>query len=111
MPWRRPPPGLAAVTGGPGRTRRVAAWRGTGRSRRVAARRGTGNMAAQSGYARTRQATAQVGDEKEVVMRAESGYGSSRPGRARGAGAPAAPRPGRHDLDPAKLEALLEPNV
>jgi ribosome maturation factor RimP len=51
-------------------------------------------------------------DEKEVVMRAESGYGSSRPGRARGAGAPAAPRPGgRHDLDPAKLEALLEPIV
>ena len=45
-------------------------------------------------------------------MRAESGYGSSRPGRARGAGAPAAPRPGgRHDLDPAKLEALLEPIV
>ena len=45
-------------------------------------------------------------------MRAESGYGSSRPGRARGAGAPAAPRPGsRHDLDPAKLEALLEPTV
>jgi ribosome maturation factor RimP len=51
-------------------------------------------------------------DEKEVVMRAESGYGSSHPGRARGAGAPAAPRPGgRHDLDPAKLEALLEPIV
>jgi ribosome maturation factor RimP len=51
-------------------------------------------------------------DEKEVVMRAESGYGSSRPGRARGAGAPAAPRPGgRHDLDPAKLEALLAPIV
>ncbi|HEY7360418.1 MAG TPA: ribosome maturation factor RimP [Streptosporangiaceae bacterium] len=51
-------------------------------------------------------------DEKEVVMRAESGYGSSRPGRARGAGAPAAPRPAsRHDLDPAKLEALLEPIV
>ena len=45
-------------------------------------------------------------------MRAESGYGSSRPGRARGAGAPAAPRPGsRHDPDPAKLEALLEPIV
>lgn len=45
-------------------------------------------------------------------MRAESGYGSSRPGRARGAGAPAAPRPGgRPDLDPAKLEALLEPIV
>ena len=45
-------------------------------------------------------------------MRAESGYGTSRPGRARGAGAPAAPRPGsRHDLDPAKLEALLEPIV
>jgi ribosome maturation factor RimP len=45
-------------------------------------------------------------------MRAESGYGSSRPGRARGAGAPAAPRPGgRHDLDPAKLEALLAPIV
>jgi ribosome maturation factor RimP len=45
-------------------------------------------------------------------MRAESGYGSSRPGRARGAGASAAPRPGgRHDLDPAKLEALLEPIV
>ena len=45
-------------------------------------------------------------------MRAESGYGSSRPGRTRGAGAPAAPRPGsRHDLDPAKLEALLEPIV
>ena len=45
-------------------------------------------------------------------MRAESGYGSSRPGRARGAGALAAPRPGsRHDLDPAKLEALLEPIV
>ena len=41
-------------------------------------------------------------------MRAESGYGSSRPGRARGAGAPAAPR---HDLDPAKLEALLAPIV
>src|SRR5262249_42993167 len=80
------------------------------RSRRVGARRGTGNTAARSGYARTRQATAQVGDEREVVMRAESGYGSSRPGRARGAGAPAAPRPGgRHDLDPAKLEALLEP--
>jgi ribosome maturation factor RimP len=54
----------------------------------------------------------QVGDEKEVVMRAESGYGSSRPGRARGAGAPAAPRPGgRPDLDPAKLEALLGPIV
>jgi ribosome maturation factor RimP len=54
----------------------------------------------------------QVGDEKEVVMRAESGYGSSRPGRSRGAGAPAAPRPGgRPDLDPAKLEALLEPIV
>jgi ribosome maturation factor RimP len=51
-------------------------------------------------------------DEKEVVMRAESGYGSSRPGRARGAGAPAAPRPAsRHDPDPAKLEALLEPIV
>src|SRR6478609_3924554 len=80
------------------------------RSRRVAARRGTGNTAARSGYARTKQATAQVGDEKEVVMRAESGYGSSRPGRTRGAGAPAAPRPGsRHDLDPAKLETLLEP--
>jgi ribosome maturation factor RimP len=47
-------------------------------------------------------------DEKEVVMRAESGYGSSRPGRARGAGAPAAPR---HDLDPAKIEALLAPIV
>ena len=60
-------------------------------------------MAAQSGYARTKQATAQVGDEKEVVMRAESGYGSSRPGRT---------RPGtRPDLDPAKLEALLEPIV
>ena len=45
-------------------------------------------------------------------MRAESGYGSSRPGRTRGAGAPAASRPGsRHDLDPAKLEALLEPIV
>jgi ribosome maturation factor RimP len=45
-------------------------------------------------------------------MRAESGYGSSRPGRARGTGAPAAPRPGgRPDLDPAKLEALLEPIV
>jgi ribosome maturation factor RimP len=45
-------------------------------------------------------------------MRAESGYGSSRPGRGRGAGAPAAPRPGgRPDLDPAKLEALLEPIV
>jgi ribosome maturation factor RimP len=45
-------------------------------------------------------------------MRAESGYGSSRPGRAHGAGAPTAPRPGRrHDLDPAKLEALLEPIV
>jgi len=41
-------------------------------------------------------------------MRAESGYGSSRPGRARGAGAPAAPR---HDLDPAKIEALLAPIV
>jgi len=41
-------------------------------------------------------------------MRAESGYGSSRPGRARGAGALAAPR---HDLDPAKLEALLAPVV
>jgi ribosome maturation factor RimP len=45
-------------------------------------------------------------------MRAESGYGSSRPSRARGAGAPAAPRPGgRPDLDPAKLEALLGPIV
>jgi len=45
-------------------------------------------------------------------MRAESGYGSSRPGRARGAGAPAAPHAGgRPDLDPAKLEALLEPVV
>jgi ribosome maturation factor RimP len=45
-------------------------------------------------------------------MRAESGYGTSRPSRARGAGAPAAPRPGsRHDLDPAKIEALLEPIV
>jgi ribosome maturation factor RimP len=45
-------------------------------------------------------------------MRAESGYGSSRPGRARGTGAPAAPRPGgRPDLDPARLEALLEPIV
>jgi ribosome maturation factor RimP len=45
-------------------------------------------------------------------MRAESGYGSSRPGRAHGAGAPTAPRPGsRHDLDPAKLEALLGPIV
>ena len=45
-------------------------------------------------------------------MRAESGYGSSRPGRARGAGAPAAPQAGgRPDLDPAKLEALLEPVV
>ena len=43
-------------------------------------------------------------------MRAESGYGSSRPGRGRSAGVPAAPRPGgRPDLDPAKLEALLEP--
>ena len=45
-------------------------------------------------------------------MRAESGYGSSRPGRGRSAGVPAAPRPGgRPDLDPAKLEALLEPIV
>ena len=45
-------------------------------------------------------------------MRAESGYGSSRPGRGRSAGVPAAPRPGgRTDLDPAKLEALLEPIV
>src|SRR5262252_5353991 len=60
-------------------------------------------MAAQSGYARTRQATVQVGDEKEVVMRAETGYGSSRPGRTRTGGRP--------DLDPAKLEALLEPIV
>jgi len=45
----------------------------------------------------------QVGDEKEVVMRAETGYGSSRPGRTRTGGRP--------DLDPAKLEALLEPIV
>jgi len=36
-------------------------------------------------------------------MRAESGYGSSRPGRTRPGGRP--------DLDPAKLEALLEPIV
>jgi ribosome maturation factor RimP len=36
-------------------------------------------------------------------MRAESGYGSSHPGRTRPGGRP--------DLDPAKLEALLEPIV
>jgi ribosome maturation factor RimP len=51
--------------------------------------------------------------DEEVVMRAGSRHGSSRPDRARGgAAAPAAPRQGsRHDVDPAEIEGLLEPVV
>jgi ribosome maturation factor RimP len=46
-------------------------------------------------------------------MRADSRHGSSRPDRARGgAQRSGAPRPGgRHDIDPAGLERLLEPVV
>src|SRR5436190_3270250 len=69
-----------------------------------------GNTAAWSGYARTRQATAQVADE-EVVVRTDSRHGSSRPDRARGGTGPSGPpRPGgRRNVDPAVLERLLEP--
>src|SRR6266487_2984526 len=105
--------GISACHGPPTTVgHRAMTVRCPGRSRRVAARRGTGNTAAWSGYARTRQATAQVADE-EVVVRTDSRHGSSRPDRARGGTRPSGPpRPGgRRDVDPAVLERLLEPIV
>jgi ribosome maturation factor RimP len=69
----------------------------------------TGDADAWSGYSRTRQTTAQVVDE-EVVMRADSRHGLSHPGRGRPE-APAAPRSGRPDVEPAELERLLAPIV
>jgi ribosome maturation factor RimP len=51
--------------------------------------------------------------DEEVVMRADSRHGLSHPDRDRGqAGTPATPRGNsRHDVEPAKLERLLEPVV
>jgi ribosome maturation factor RimP len=52
--------------------------------------------------------------DEEVVMRADTRHGSSRPDRARGRPGtqpPARRAAGRRDVDPARLERLLEPVV
>jgi hypothetical protein len=101
MPW---PPAIDAMTDR-GRDDHGASPPG-------ATRRGQGNAATRSGYPRTRQTTAQVVDE-EVVVRANSRHGSSRPGGVRGrAEAPAHPRGASHrDVDPVDLAGVLEPVV